>query len=222
MSSCKQKYDNTRANKRYFIDCMSSSESYTSSRNLSGIERQDELLVVISHVLLEMTRLGDKQQWPFRWFCSPSGRAAPITLEAYVARLFKYGQFNRDSFLSALIYLDRLISSGFTFNSDNIHRVFLIAAIIASKFFEDEVCDNKFYAIVGGIGKPELNILELQFLLMLDWNVNVSTLEYDQYSTALRYKITKEVELKNAQLCSAESKLGNTHSANNRISTSSY
>jgi len=173
------------------LDFMSSMDRITAPNTFNNSERQDEPLVVISNVVLNMVKQGDKLQWSHRWFCSPSGKVAPIALEAYIARLFKYGQFNKDCFVRALVYMDRLIEGGFIFNSNNIHRAFLVAVMCSAKFFEDEPCDNRFYALLGGIGKAELNTLEVQFLFMIDWNINISALVYDNYFTAFRYKMSK-------------------------------
>lgn len=53
--------------------------------------------------------------------------------------------------------------------------------MIAAKFFDDVFYSNSFYASVGGIRTKEINLLELQFLTLLDYNLYVTPREYDQY-----------------------------------------
>jgi len=155
-------------------------------------ERQNDVLVsVITNILTQIVRNGDKKQSPHKWFCSPTGAIAPISLEDYLIRILKYAQFTRECFLRALIYMDRMIEGGFIFNSQNIHRAFLVIIVTAAKFFEDEPCNNKYYALVGGIDREELNALELKLLFLIDWNVNITAEVFEYYETAMNYKTSR-------------------------------
>ena len=44
---------------------------------------------------------------------------------------------------------------------------------------------NNYVAFLGGINCNELNILELEFLSTLTWNLTVDEGEYDRYSSSL-------------------------------------
>ena len=94
---------------------------------------------------------------------------------------------SEESFILALIYLDRITARdrNFVINSYCIHRLFLSGLVIAAKFFEDKYYKNSYYARVGGISNPELNVLESQFLQMIDFKLFVSTEEYENYRNTL-------------------------------------
>jgi hypothetical protein len=51
----------------------------------------------------------------------------------------------------------------------------------AAKFLDDFYFSNKHWAEVGGISTEEINSLELEFLFLLEFDVNVQRDEYDWY-----------------------------------------
>merc|ERR1712216_265668 len=58
----------------------------------------------------------------------------------------------------------------------------------AAKFFDDHYLDNAHYAAVGGVPRLEVNVLELEFLFLLEFNLHVTETDYYQYHEALRQK----------------------------------
>jgi len=63
----------------------------------------------------------------------------------------------------------------------------------ASKFFSDVFYTNSRYAKVGGLPLPELNHLELQFLLLNDFRLSVPVEELEAYGTMLVEFYAREV-----------------------------
>ena len=86
-----------------------------------------------------------------------------------------------ETFVLAFIYLERVISikKEIILSCYCIHRLFLSAVVVAAKFFEDRYYKNSYYCKVGGISNKELNALELEFLLYIDFKLFVSTEEYE-------------------------------------------
>lgn len=143
----------------------------------------DKYLIIISNVLSQLTAKGDKLKSANKQFRSSSGRLPPITLEAYIARLIQYAPCEKECFLAALLYMDRLSErSNIVFNSMNIHRSYLCSLLLAAKFFEDQPCDNGYFATVGGVSLQELNTMEVQYLGMVDYRVCVTQWEYNMYA----------------------------------------
>ena len=70
----------------------------------------------------------------------------------------------------------------------NVHRLLVTSVMLAAKFFDDHYLDNQHYAAVGGVPKGEMNILELEFLFLLEFNLHVTQADYDMYRTALHAK----------------------------------
>lgn len=130
------------------------------------------------------------------------GRNVPaISLHAYLTRILKYCPVTNEVFLSLLVYFDRIAKranvgefSGddpqgnhqlFVMDSYNIHRLIIAGVTVASKFFSDVFYKNSRYAKVGGLPLDELNYLEVQFLLLLDFELMVQIEEMTKYGDLL-------------------------------------
>ncbi|KAI9663462.1 MAG: hypothetical protein M1831_002471 [Alyxoria varia] len=81
----------------------------------------------------------------------------------------------------------------FVVDSFNIHRLVIAGVTCASKFFSDVFYTNSRYAKVGGLPLPELNNLELQFLLLNDFRLSIPVEELEQYATMLVEFYAREV-----------------------------
>ncbi|QDS67536.1 hypothetical protein FKW77_002497 [Venturia effusa] len=85
------------------------------------------------------------------------------------------------------------LSHFFVVDSFNIHRLVIAGVTCASKFFSDIFYTNSRYAKVGGLPLPELNHLELQFLLLNDFRLAVPLEEMEAYGTMLVEFYAREV-----------------------------
>ena len=110
----------------------------------------------------------------------------------YINRIIKYFKCSDSFIILALIYIDRLCqySPDIKANKYSIHRLIVTACVISCKFLEDDHFDNGFYADIAGISLEELNILELEMLKKLDYNLYVNESEYDTYINKLQQEIT--------------------------------
>lgn len=134
-----------------------------------------------------------------------------ITLDAYLARILKYCPTTVDVFISMLVYFDRIATNAaniiarmssapgaqsatmavgsfhtlLKLDSYNVHRLIISAITVASKFFSDIFYKNSRYAKVGGLPLEELNHLEIQFLLLTNFNLMVSVEEMQTYADFL-------------------------------------
>lgn len=66
----------------------------------------------------------------------------------------------------------------FVLSSLTCHRFVIAAIAVSSKCLCDAFCSNSVYAKVGGIPVAELNVLEREFLRMIDWKLTVSILSF--------------------------------------------
>ncbi|KAI0699840.1 cyclin-domain-containing protein [Cytidiella melzeri] len=115
-----------------------------------------------------------------------------ISLEAYLLRILRYCPASNEVFLSLLVYFDRMsrlakeaCGRPFIIDSFNIHRLVIAGVTVASKFFSDVFYTNSRYAKVGGLPQDELNQLELQFLLLNNFSLMISTSEMQRYAEQL-------------------------------------
>ena len=79
--------------------------------------------------------------------------------------------------LVTLYYLDRICARNpsFTLSSLTCHRFIIASVVVSSKGLCDTFCTNELFAKVGGIPITELNVLEREFLSMIDWRLMVCT-----------------------------------------------
>ena len=105
-----------------------------------------------------------------------------ISVLAYLERIYKYANCSSECFVLALIYIDRLISkNNFLLTDLNVHRVLITAVMLAAKFFDDAYYNNAYYAKVGGIAVSELNVLEVEFLFRIHFELHCASDVYVQY-----------------------------------------
>lgn len=124
-----------------------------------------------------------------------------INLSCYLLRILKYSPASSECFLALLIYLERLSlinENGWVVHSDplprtplilnsyNCHRLVISGILVSIKFLSDVFYTNAHMASkynlliiieVGGITVGELNKLELEFLILLDFDLYVSETE---------------------------------------------
>lgn len=73
-----------------------------------------------------------------------------ISIQNYLIRILRYCPSTNEVFISLIIYFDRmkLLSSFFTLNNYNIHRLIIAGITVSSKFFSDIFYTNSRYAKV--------------------------------------------------------------------------
>lgn len=146
----------------------------------------DDLIRLIGRMMLLLIKVNDKQVPTAILDPRPETLAATnqlltryhsrtppaISTARYLARLVKFNNFNQATLLTTIYYIDLLLHQYqpfFTLNSWTVHRFLLVATMILQKLMEDFFYTNDHYAKVGGVAISELNCLELDFLLRVDW-----------------------------------------------------
>lgn len=107
--------------------------------------------------------------------------APAITVHRYLSRIRQYTKFQDECYVVALVYLDRLFQNHkapFLPTAHNVHRLVITSVLLASKFYDDVFHSNSFMAQVGGISVAEMNKLEIELCLRLNWDLHVV---YDEY-----------------------------------------
>eukprot|EP01017_Pseudomicrothorax_dubius_P002629 TRINITY_DN10164_c0_g1_i1.p1 TRINITY_DN10164_c0_g1~~TRINITY_DN10164_c0_g1_i1.p1 ORF type:complete len:140 (-),score=24.76 TRINITY_DN10164_c0_g1_i1:76-495(-) len=108
-----------------------------------------------------------------------------IGIHDYLLRFLVSADCSVESYILALIYIDRLTTSHETFlvSSMNVHRLLLVSIMSAAKFFDDKFYSNEMFSRIGGISNKELNFLELEFLSLMKFNLHVTTEVFLNYYT---------------------------------------
>ena len=116
-----------------------------------------------------------------------------ISINDYLLRLSKYSKLDESTVVFILIYIDRLCHNyNLKINNYNIFKLILAAMVVAIKFNEDEYYTSDFYAKLGGISKLEMNLLEYEFVTMINFNLFIKEDLFYQY-----YDLLKNYENKN-------------------------
>lgn len=103
-------------------------------------------------------------------------RAAPaISPHAYLTRITTFTNVDPCIIVILLYYIDKL-SDYLTISSLTIHRFLISAICCGSKALSDSFATNSRYARVGGVELIEMNALEREFLLAINWRLAVSDL----------------------------------------------
>lgn len=98
-----------------------------------------------------------------------------VTIEEYLNRLIISFNISNSIMIGAIIYLEKLHVD---INIYNIHKLLLISLLLSSKFLEDLFYKNKYWASNGGISLDDLNKLEKLYLIKIDNNLFIYTIEF--------------------------------------------
>jgi hypothetical protein len=101
-------------------------------------------------------------------------------VDEYLAMMMRRQNCSPSCAIVALVYIKRLKDRipQACVNSHNIRLLLLTAMMMAAKFTEDDVFNNKDWAAAAGISFYEVNRLELFMLATLEWRMSVSHAEF--------------------------------------------
>lgn len=112
-----------------------------------------------------------------------SRRPPSITIKHYLWRIHHFFGCSDECFVLAMVYINRAAKqhSSMVVCELTVHRLLIVAMMLAAKSHDDERYGNSHYAKVGGLTLEQVNDLELKFMKMLDWNTFVAPGEYQCY-----------------------------------------
>ena len=109
-----------------------------------------------------------------------------ISLQDYLIRIQTYSNIEKSTLIICLIYIDRFCNKAkVTLTYYNIHRILFSAILISIKYNEDSFYDNKYYSQIAGVKVKELQILEYNFIKLLNCELYVTRELYDKYQVYL-------------------------------------
>jgi len=134
------------------------------------------------------------------------------SLEEFITQLVVASNVQVPTLMSTLVYLNRLksrlqpMAKGLRCTS---HRIFLAALILAAKYLNDSSPKNKHwanYSVISnsachfGFSRTEVNLMEKQLLLLLDWDLRITEedlyRELDVFLSPIRRRIHRRAERK--------------------------
>lgn len=148
-------------------------ETKTVPRNFFECPSGD-LIVLVASMLQELVGLNDALPFNPDQLTRFHSRAPPgISVYDYLVRIVKFCSLEKSVLLSMIYYIDLLCTTYKTFNINSltVHRFLITAAMVGSKGLCDTFCTNSHYARVGGLSRAELNLLEVEFLVRVDYRI---------------------------------------------------
>ena len=118
---------------------------------------------------------------PFTSLSIPS-----ISLSDYLHRIWKYSKMDESSLIFALVYIDRMCTkNNIILTEFNVHRILCSSILIAIKFNEDKFFTNKYYSKIGGMELKQLNEMEMEFLVAINFHMFIENKLFEKYKRNL-------------------------------------
>ena len=113
-----------------------------------------------------------------------------ISIYKYLQRIILYTNIEENTLVSSLIYIDRLCIKNIPVNIYTIHKLLFSCILIALKVNEDCFYKNNYYSEISGISLKELNLLEYNLLVLLDFQTCISLEVFNEYKKGLLMNMT--------------------------------
>jgi len=127
--------------------------------------------------------------------CFDSMEVPAVSIPDYVDRLARYTEYAWSTIVQSVLHLARLAAETRTARNGaaipvvslyTFHRAFLAILVVTAKLHEDHYFNNEWLAHLGGVTLKELNVLEVQMIRALDYNVWIGKAAYEEFATNVR------------------------------------
>lgn len=107
-----------------------------------------------------------------------------ISIIDYLKRIIYFSNCEINSLISSLIYINELIKD-FPINKHYIHKLLFTCILFSIKYNEDLIYKNDFYCQIAGISLKDLNLMEYNFIVLLNFNFYINPQIYHYYKLKL-------------------------------------
>lgn len=102
-----------------------------------------------------------------------------VELPDYLVHLLDTSYCPRQCLLVALIYVERILARPrCLLTGNNVHRLFAVSLMLASKFLEDQTLGMRDWSRVTLLSEAKLRKAEREFLHLLQWQVYCDEADY--------------------------------------------
>lgn len=127
----------------------------------------------------------------------------PSAFRKYVLQVLSSTRLPRTTILLGLYYLatrmTMLSASGrYTTGSGQVYRMLVTSLLLGSKFLDDNTFQNRSWSEVSNIPVSELNVLEIEWLLAINWDMHVDA--EDPQGFTLWHKHWDKWQVKNVEM----------------------
>jgi len=115
------------------------------------------------------------------------GRPLSASIEGFLRRIASLAKLEESVFLVAAVYICRIIEKapGLPISSCTVHRLLLQAIAVGAKFSLDHPRSNKLMASFADVPLKKFNQLEVKFLCLIQYDLNVAPNDLEMAKTAL-------------------------------------
>jgi len=169
-------------------DEVSSTNDYSTSGRASFNSNDNSFIEKINLVLeslieenknLEKYKEIMKQQKNSIFF---SKEVPEISILDYLYRIKNFSEAEDNTFILALIYIDKICeTASIVLSENNIHRILFMSILTAIKYNEDMYYDNECYAKIAGISAKELNKMEFEYLKLIKFELYVNKSKFNKH-----------------------------------------
>ncbi|CAD5335555.1 unnamed protein product [Arabidopsis thaliana] len=161
-------------------------------------EIMPSVLTAMSYLLQRVSETNDNLSQKHRPSSFTGVTKPSISIRSYLERIFEYANCSYSCYIVAYIYLDRFVKKQpfLPINSFNVHRLIITSVLVSAKFMDDLSYNNGYYAKVGGISREEMNMLELDFLFGIGFELNVTVSTFNNYCCFLQREMAMLMKMK--------------------------
>lgn len=98
----------------------------------------------------------------------------------------KIMDFNENLLILTIMNIDKILAKNFILSSDNVKNILFTSMVITQKYYEDENFNDKDYSKIVKINTKELIEMEIEFLSLLDFSLNISEGEFNKYKNKMK------------------------------------
>lgn len=103
-----------------------------------------------------------------------------LSLTAFIERIIKYTEAEKNTLLIAYLYIMKLIKKeNFVLSLNNVYRLLLGSVVLAKKTLEDLYYNNAYCCEIGAMSVKELNMIEYSLFVRIEFKVNIKGEELD-------------------------------------------
>ena len=170
----------------------STASGSSESRNTSQTQQSNVIVHSISTTLMQLItdnkakpHYNEKLKQQAKQIYT-SRKLPQISVNDYIVRIAKYMKIEDSTLILALIYIDRISRKRKIFvNEYNVYRLFFMSVVVATKYNEDKHYSNTYYAKIGGVELEQLNQMECEFVMGINFDLFVEAKVFDKYETSL-------------------------------------
>lgn len=164
-------------------DKLNSIENYYHYYKSLGIAVPDKSSIVerIAEILTSIVESNQDKECETNVFCAKS--VPKITIAGYMDRIKTYSECSVETYIISLIYIDRYnhCKLNSCLNPQNCHKMIITAIMLASKLQDEKIFSNTNFGKIGGINVKEINLLEVNFVETIGFNMLVAEEMFRSY-----------------------------------------